>query len=68
VHTQEPVRQHATVQKRPQLPLDEARHQTLTATLPVQESFELFGDDAIEDACRRVTRAVICLRITNVET
>jgi len=30
-------------------------------------SFELFGDDAIEDA-RGVTRAVICLRITNVET
>jgi len=67
VHTQEPVRQHATLQKRPQLPLDEARNQTLTATLPVQESFELFGDDAIEDA-RRVTRAVICLRITKLET
>ena len=68
MHTQEPVRQHATLQKRPQLPLDEARNQTLTATLPVQESFELFGDDAIEDARRRVTREVLCLRITNLET
>ena len=53
VHTQEPVRRHATVQKRPQLPLDEAGHRTLAATLSVQESFELFRDDAIEDARRR---------------
>ena len=62
------MRQHATLQKRRQLPLDEARHQTLTATLTLQESFELFGDDAMKVALRRVARAVICLRITNVET
>jgi hypothetical protein len=68
MYAQEAMRQHATIQKRPQFPFDEAGHATLTATLPRQESFELFGDHAIEDACLRVTGTVICRRFTNVET
>jgi len=58
VDAQETAGQHATIEERPQFPLYEAGNASIPAVLPFQEGFEMPGDNAVEDALGRVSRAV----------
>ena len=48
--------QNSTVKKRTEFPLDEFRDWALTLLLSGEESFKLFGDDAVQHAFFRMTR------------
>jgi hypothetical protein len=46
MHPQETIGQDATVEERPQLPFHKARHHAIALVLPVQERFQIPGDDS----------------------
>ena len=55
---EEPSLQNSTIQKRTEFPLHELRDWPVTLLLPGEESFEFFGDDAVQHAFFRMARSV----------
>ena len=58
MNAQETSSQNSTVKKGTKLALHESRDWAVTLLLPGEESFKLFGDDAVQHAFFRTTRSV----------
>ncbi len=59
VHTEEPVREHATTEERAKLLLDEARSGLLSVRAARQEAFELLANDLMKESLLRLMAFVL---------
>jgi hypothetical protein len=56
--SQKPPRQNPAVEEGTKFQFNEVRDRTVTLLLPDKESFELFGDDPVQNALFGMTRCV----------